>query len=498
MRTSTANAVRIGSLLALVLAAGCTEREVTPAAFAEPAVTLVIGGTDYPGSFNYTAAQEYARRVSEASGGTLTVELRNTDDYLPRWNQTAITMVQEGEIDLLIVQGQAWDAVGVESLTALYVPFLVRDEEHLDAVVTSDVADELLAGLEGTGVSGLGIVPGGMRRLFNGTEAPVRPADIAGDGVRVAYSQTIWAMLEAAGAHPDDPNGPDADVAFRDGRVSHLDSMFALADGTFEGPKAAADLATYPLAFTIVVNDDVLESLSAAQREALASSARGVARWAADTRTSEADAARALCARKPQTEVVLAGAEAIGEWHAATADLRAELRSAPAIDALADRIEAIGADTPPAPTVEPCSGAPAATSPSATESPDAVPNVPAAFPEGLYRKVVDAQDLIDQGVNEVTALENAGTYTLAFQDGHLGDPDYPGCPGSTYEIVDGRVIVRMGSEGPECSTAAGEVLFSGGWRLEGSSLTFTDVRSGHGNDLLISTLFGGEPWTKIG
>jgi hypothetical protein len=55
----------------------------------------------------------------------------------------------------------------------------------------------------------------------------------------------------------------------------------------------------------------------------------------------------------------------------------------------------------------------------------------------------------------------------------------------------------LGPTGPGCGTAAGKVLFSASWSLEGDQLRFGDVRSGHGNDLLIETLFGTLPFTKI-
>jgi hypothetical protein len=56
----------------------------------------------------------------------------------------------------------------------------------------------------------------------------------------------------------------------------------------------------------------------------------------------------------------------------------------------------------------------------------------------------------------------------------------------------------MGPQGEGCGTAAGKVLFSARWTLQGDQLRFSDVRSGHGSDLLIQTLFGGKPFTKIG
>jgi len=494
MRRSPRRIESLGVVVALLLlATACTAGDATEAGFPQPGRTLTIGVGDSPGRYSYEVTEEFARRVTEKAGGSLSLQVRNIDTRRPRWNQEFIAQVQSGALDLLVVQGQAWDTVGVDTFTALYVPFLVSDEEHLDAVTTSDLVDDMLAGLEGTGVTGLGIVPGGMRRLFNDTQAPLRPADIAGDGVRVAYSETIWKLFEGVGARPDDPNGEDVTAAFRDGRVSHLDSTFPLSDGFLTSPKAAADVPIYPLAFTIVGGDKVLAELATAQLDLLRSTAREVAQWAADTRTSEAEDARALCARNPRAQVVRAGDSAAAEWRAATSGLAAELRSDPVVDDLAERIERIGADlATPAQPVQPCSGA------GSGQAAPTSANVPDTFPEGTYRKEVTAQALIDRGVNPAVAHEHADVWTLTFRGGVLGDPDDPGCPGSTYAIVDERVVLTLGPEGPECGTAAGQVLFSAGWRLDGTQLTFTDVRSGHGNDVLTASLFGGEPWTRIG
>lgn len=491
-RSPSRHIALVTALMLAATGAGCSGVDLTQAAFPEPSVTLTIGVGDTPGRYSYQVTEEFARRVSEGSQRSLVVEVENIDTKRPRWNQAFIAQLQKGQIDLLVVQSQAWDTIGVDTFQPLYVPFLITDEEHLDAVVTSDIADDMLAGLEGTGLTGLSVVPGGLRRLFSDTQAATRPSDVAGEGVRVAYSETIWSMLQAVGAHPDDPNGQDVDVAFRDGRVSLLDSTFPLSDGFLTSPKGAADLWLYPLAFTIAVGDEVLSGLSEDHRELLVTTARDVAHWSADTRPSEAAEAQALCERNPGAEVVLAGEDAIQEWRTATAGLAAELRADPVVDELAARIERVGAelDTRAEP-VKTCSGSGGSEEPAAGPG----PNVPEEFPEGTYRKGVTAESLITQGVNPSTAHQHEDVWTMTLHDGVFVDP---GCPGSTYEITDDRVVVTLGPEGESCGTAAGQVLFSAGWQLEGSSLTLTDVRSGHGGDILIANLFGGEPWTKIG
>lgn len=118
------------------------------------------------------------------------------------------------------------------------------------------------------------------------------------------------------------------------------------------------------------------------------------------------------------------------------------------------------------------------------------------FPEGTYRKEVTTRQLTDLGVNRSDARLHSGVWTITFRDGVFSEGT--GCPGSRYTTVDGRLEVVLGREGASCGGAAGRVLFSSGWHLQGTSMTFTDVRTGPGGQVLNKALFGGTPWTRIG
>ena len=113
------------------------------------------------------------------------------------------------------------------------------------------------------------------------------------------------------------------------------------------------------------------------------------------------------------------------------------------------------------------------------------------FPEGTYRMEITAGFLMAAGVDRPTAVEHAGTWTLTFKAGQFQEGT---CLG-TYSVQDDRLEIVLGSK---CGDASSGVLFSAGWTLEDDQLQFTDVRSGHGSDLLVVTLFGGQPFTKIG
>lgn len=481
-----------GSVILVASTGACSMTDVSEAGSVSPAQTLTLGVADPPGRLSWELAEEFARRIRHATSGSVVVDVTNEGTETPkRWNQALAERARKGDLDLALVQAQSWDALGVDSLSVLFVPFLIRDEEVLDAIATSALADDLLAGLEGTGVSALALLPGGLRRIVAEDGPVTLPAELEGRGVRVAYSETTWAIFAELAARPMEPNGEDEGVARRNGTFTALDTTFALADSHYSAPQAIADVSTHPLAFTLVANDDAMAGLSRREREVLHRVARDLATWAAQTRPSEADEARALCQRAPRSRVVVAGAEARATWLAATRGLALRLRGDPAVDTLARRIEQLASTVGPAPPVAACQGK---DRPAAARH---QPNVPASFPEGIYRREVSAQELIDVGVNESDAHGHAGTWVLPFlPDGRYGDG--PGCPGSRYEIVQERVVVTSGPEGPDCGAAAGKVLFSAGWRLQGARLTLTDVRSGHGSDQLVQALFGGGSWTRIG
>ena len=112
-----------------------------------------------------------------------------------------------------------------------------------------------------------------------------------------------------------------------------------------------------------------------------------------------------------------------------------------------------------------------------------------SFPAGAYRADITEGFLLKAGVDGPSAYDNAGIWTLTFEkgefnagytspDGKAEPPD--NCPGSTYSVEGSRVTVRLGQGGPGCGSAAGQVLFSASWTVQGDQLRFQEVRWGTG------------------
>jgi TRAP-type C4-dicarboxylate transport system substrate-binding protein len=470
---------------------GCTSENLTRAGVEPPPTVLRIGVADAQGRFTDAVAQEFARGVAEMSDGALRVDIARGDDPVRRWNQRLAQRVIAGEVELALVPAQAWDALGVSSFSPLYVPFLISTDALLNAVATDPVVLDMLPGLDSLGLTGLALVPAGLRHVF----APFRPlggaADYAGVGIRVAYSDTVWGYFQAVGAVPDDPNGPEIASAVRTGRIAGIDSMFGIVDDFIEAPATLGDIVTHPHLLTVVANARWYGTLTARQRESLREAAAATVAWSVRQRPTDGEEARRLCQRVTGAVVGVGGSALRAELREVAQPVIAAVRADARLDGLVRRIENLDAALGhPSATVTPCVG-PALVAPVATGAASS----PGEFPDGVYRRRVTTESLVDAGLSRSVAAEHAGVWTLAFDHGRLVDP---GCPGSTYTTEADRIVIRSGSTGPSCGEAAGLVLFSAGWRLIGDELTFVDVRSGHGSDALVRAVFGGGPWTRIG
>ena len=146
---------------------------------------------------------EFVRSVEETSGGSIDVEVAwEAVPWNPESEQTLATMVSDGEIDLALVPTRVWDELGVTTLRALQAPFLVDNLELLNAIVGSELADELFAGLDTLGVEGLALWPDSLRHPL-GFERPLLTAnDFDGAQLRVLTSDTSFRLVRALGAEP--------------------------------------------------------------------------------------------------------------------------------------------------------------------------------------------------------------------------------------------------------------------------------------------------------
>lgn len=150
----------------------------TPAEAAGPEYTeieLKIGTSSAEGSLVANTLVEFGNKLSEATGGKVTVVvypgsvLGSTAEMLQN--------TQLGTLDLAVQQPGGLADMGAKKMTLLTLPYLIKDYDTLIKVLFSDIGDELLQDVTDNleGLIGLGYLPDGGRCYF--TTKPIRALD---------------------------------------------------------------------------------------------------------------------------------------------------------------------------------------------------------------------------------------------------------------------------------------------------------------------------------
>lgn len=471
-------AVAAGSGLALAagLVACSVPQDAARSGGAPPPLVLSIGTNDPEGRPASDQVAEFARQVQSASQGAVRIEPRYRvgGEGTPGWDQIVARQVMEGELDLAMVPARAWDTEGVTSLRALQAPLLVTTDDHLDAVVRDDeLSGELLGGLADVGVTGLALVPEGIRHLLSldGTGSVVaRLAD--GGEVRAPRSETTWAFFEELGAIPSDRE-PGAGIVAAESEIALAETV-----GTVHG--VVGNLPLFPKANALVVNTDVLDGLSEQQQAWLREAAAATRDWAVDSRDHDASLATDYC--EQGGTVVHDPRAASRQVTDAAAAVTAELARDPGTDRLLDRIDALR----PAQegTVLPeCAPEPGTLTGAVT--PDG-----GALPDGVYRVEFTEDYLADQGLSGDMIGHNLGVWTIRLRDGRFEvdqvSRDFTDRFGGDYQVVDDHLYWQPYPEEPPLHVT---------WRTtEDGDLVFPRILDGVPD----AAFHWGLPWRRIG
>lgn len=108
--------------------------------------------------------EPFVDEVAKLSAGALVFEQGEQFERGSAKSETeAIKALQAGRTDLAVVPVRAFGLVGVRSFDALIAPMEVDSMSLQQQVLSSDVATDMVSGVEGLGLKGIGILPGPMR-----------------------------------------------------------------------------------------------------------------------------------------------------------------------------------------------------------------------------------------------------------------------------------------------------------------------------------------------
>jgi TRAP-type C4-dicarboxylate transport system substrate-binding protein len=482
MRLHSAFAI---SLLVGTVVAGCTEGTVDKGGGSGGVLTLELASPDSPGSPGSRQIGYFAEQVESLSDGRIRVEVAWDIGRGDRsWDQVTAQQVIEGESELGLVPARSWDVLGVTTLQALQAPFVITSDAALDAVVSDPVADEMLAGLDELGVTGLGLFPEGLRHPAGYAGPLLELDDFAGLGIRTPRSDLSWEVIEALGAEPLDLSTDDEAALYDSGDLGGAETSAAYLPSLHRRGVMTANITPYAKADVLVANSAVLAALTDDQRSVLNQASEATLEHTVQTRNSDAEDLAAVC--EQGLDIVFATDEERAAMTAATRPVRDRLAADATSGPLFERITEIAETAAPPEAVASCEAAVAAAAPS---------HDVAAY-DGLWRYEVTYEDGVDAGLPEAKARSELGVQTVRL-DGGTFRWDWRSANGEKscqgrYEITDGVILFR---EEPRCGG-----LWEARPERTGDEIRWSDVHSratGDPVDQKLREILHSVPWRQI-
>lgn len=178
--------------------------------------TLVLGHAMHVTHPVAVAMQFMADRLAELSDGRLTVKIYPASQL--GGERELLELVQFGAIGLTKVSGAALENI-VPPIRVFSLPYLFRDDEHLDRVLYGELGKELLATAEPYGLKALAYYDAGWRSFYTVDRPILTPDDLAGLKIRVQPSVMSISLIRHYGGSPTPLAYGELYTAFQNGVV---------------------------------------------------------------------------------------------------------------------------------------------------------------------------------------------------------------------------------------------------------------------------------------
>lgn len=265
--------IALGAVAALSLAAcsaGSAEGPTESGSAGEP-ITIQFAHVVSADTTQHAAYELFAERVAEQSDGRITVEI--FPDGQLGGEREMVESVQAGNLQMTS------PSVGVlanfdASLQVFDFPFMFKDAETAYEVLDGPVGEELLTGLDDSGIHALGYGENGFRHLATADQVVTSPDQMSGMKLRTMEVPMHIAYWQSIGANPTPMPFTEVFTALQQGVVEGVENPFQLIyTAKFHEP--APNLTTTGHIYDPeipLINKEFFDSLSAEDQEIIQSS----------------------------------------------------------------------------------------------------------------------------------------------------------------------------------------------------------------------------------
>lgn len=420
----------IGRFLSLglgsVLLAGCAGQAVPPQDKAGTQTLVLKFATPDSVAINGLAFGQAAflGDLVSVSGGLIKVDMTLSFGNAATDSETKLVQaIATGDVDGGWPSTRAFANAGIHGLEAVEAPLTISNYAASKALVSGPVAGDLLAQLDGSGVKGLGLAVGPLRRPFAAQAPLLGLQDWRGVTFRAFNSPVQADAIRALGATPVNAGSDWVDqVAAGTLRGVEFDIAQYAANGNGSlAPFVTANVVLWPKVFVLAISQKRWDALTDQQRAWVQQAAELATKASVDATWDESTAAAGLCASG--VRFVDASTSQVSALRDAVAPVIAKLAADPINGPLLAKIQAIAGqysqvEEPGVPaTCRDLGAAPLAPS---------IPANASSLPDGTYREHVTPADVSaagapDQGMAGTWTLTvKHGTYTLSCR--FIGSP----------------------------------------------------------------------------
>lgn len=216
--------MRHGSAPAILSAALLCTTIATPA-LAQPDVLFRAAHSTATTSTGHQALEFLDKELREKTEGRVGLEIFPSSQL--GGERESVENIQFGNVDLIFVSS-APVASFAPAFFAFDIPFLFDNREQAYEVLDGEIGQEILAGLESSGLVGLAYWENGFRQLTTANKEVRSPEDLAGMKMRTMENEVHIAAWREIGANP-------APLAFNE-------LFTALQQGTFDAQEGPINL----------------------------------------------------------------------------------------------------------------------------------------------------------------------------------------------------------------------------------------------------------------
>jgi TRAP-type C4-dicarboxylate transport system substrate-binding protein len=506
--------------LGAALLGGCGAAQQAPAQDKAGAQTLVLKlatNDSVVGNGLLFGPEAFVHNLESVSGGMIKVDMTlGYGDGAADSETDLVKAIASGEVDGGWPSTRAFANAGVDGLEAVEAPLTITSYAASKALVSGPVAGDLLAQLKGTGIAGLGLAVGPLRRPFAAQAPLLGPADWQGVTFRSFNSPIQADTIKALGGTPVNAGSEWADeVAAGTLRGAEFDVVQYAVNGLgSQAPYVTANVVLWPKVFVLALSQRRYDALTDQQRAWVGQAAEAATKASVDATYDESTAAASLC--DSGVRFIDATQSQLSGLHDAVSPVIEKIATDPLNGPLLAKIQAIAAQYPQ--IEEP--DVPASCRDTAGIGPSpSIPATASSLPNGTYRMQVTQADAKRLGLlnNDGTT----GTWTLTVKSGSfalscrfIDQPDidcgHSHADGATVEA--GRLLgtgntaffvgdVDMLHKASGCLLPASATLdghcnlippYWLDWSLTGAQLTFSN-----GGGDLDAQQYEIAPWTSI-